>query len=394
MAKDLKRDPNTGLIRVLYVGAPFSAPGPYPFFRIDPLLATTPISGNQFGLPHELVKKAMRLYMPRTREDLVSKYDVVGLDDSTYAGFPPNMLPWLRDGCREDSLGIFMGGGSEAFGGAHGFPSWGDTVLVEVMPVEPMPLGMGHIRNLIIKPEDEFASRTPWDDYENHNLFAAANVVSLRGGANQMSELRPTGGGGKYPGWVWWDIGNGRFFASPTGFRGSIGGPNVITSASLNFLDWKHYPDFVSNMVYFVAGLTPPSDLQLLYTARQKFLEIDIHRQLTSGMMEFAARFNADITKVDKKLAESEEHLARARSYFVDLDLQASVEAAGEVLATLEEAHDLAFRAKQTALIWVFLIEWLVVTSTGLVCGIVVWTLMVRRRLYREVPLTRIRQSR
>ena len=388
-AKEIKRDPDTGLIRVLYVGAPFSTQNPYPFFRTDPLLATTPISGNMFGLPDDMVKKAMRLYMPRSKQTLVSKYDVVGLDDSTYTSFPVGAINWMRDGCLIDGLGIFMGGGSEAFGGAHGFASWGDTVLLEVMPVGLTSQYLGYARNIVVQPHDDFASRTPWDEYESHNMFGAYNVVTLRPGANQISELTPTAGGRNDPGWTWWDVGEGRFFASPTGFRGSIGGPNVITSAGLSFIYWKHYPDFVSNMVYFLAGLTPPADLKLLYIARQRFREIDIQRQLTSGMIEFAAKFNADTDRVDAKMDEAEEILARARGFFVDLDLQSSLGEADGVLAALKEAHDLALKARGTALFWTCVTEWLVVTATGLVCGTGIWTLMVRRRFYREVSSTR-----
>jgi len=38
---------------------------------------------------------------------------------------------------------------------------------------------------------------------------------------------------------------------------------------------------------------------------------------------------------------------------------------------------------------WIFVTEWLVVSATGLICGFAVWTLMIKRRLYREVKVTR-----
>jgi len=34
-------------------------------------------------------------------------------------------------------------------------------------------------------------------------------------------------------------------------------------------------------------------------------------------------------------------------------------------------------------------IEWLAVTGTSMVCGFLLWLLMIRRRLYREVRTTR-----
>ena len=389
LGRDLKRDPDTGVIRVIYVGAPFSCANPYPVLRLDPLLSVTPISGNLFGLPTELVRKAMRLYMPRSKKDMVTKYDVIWLDDTSYVGFPPKTLEWMAEGCKVDGLGLIMGGGPEAFGAGYGFPSWGDTVLADVMPVGVTTETGGYVRNVVTARNDELASRTPWDEYEKHNLFAGHNVVSLRPGSNEISQLVPTMGGAKHSGWTWWDIGEGRFFASPTGFRGPIGSPTIVTSAGVSFIYWKHYPDFVSSIAYFTAGLTPPEDFQLLHLNRLKFREIDDRMRTVAGTIDFISRFGADTSRVDRKLSEAKARLVEAKGYFVDLNLEESRRIADEAIGILEDAYVLALRAKDKALFWIFLTEWLVVTATGLLTGGVVWALMVKRRLYREVSVTR-----
>lgn len=41
-------------------------------------------------------------------------------------------------------------------------------------------------------------------------------------------------------------------------------------------------------------------------------------------------------------------------------------------------------------MLWVYVTEWLVVSSTGMVCGFILWTVMVRRALYRAVQETRL----
>ena len=46
-------------------------------------------------------------------------------------------------------------------------------------------------------------------------------------------------------------------------------------------------------------------------------------------------------------------------------------------------------RAKDRALFWVYLIEWLAVSGTCMICAVLLWTLMIRRRLYRRVSTTR-----
>ena len=112
---------------------------------------------------------------------------------------------------------------------------------------------------------------------------------------------------------------------------------------------------------------------------------------MITGTMEFISRFGANSNSVDDKLAEAEEILSSARGYFIDLDLISALEEADQVILLLREADELALKAKQTALFWVYAIEWLTVTATLLLCGVSLWTLMVRRRLYREVSATRIK---
>ncbi len=59
----------------------------------------------------------------------------------------------------------------------------------------------------------------------------------------------------------------------------------------------------------------------------------------------------------------------------------------------LEEAFGIlsieVTRPKERAMMWIYVIEWLVVTGTLMVCGAPLWAVMVRRRLCREVAVTR-----
>jgi len=376
--KELKRDPVSGVIRVLYIGAPFM-PSPYQVFKTDPMLAPTPIQANQYGLQMSLIKKALRVYMPRTRESLVSSYDVVGLDDTSCANFRSDVLQWMADACKEDALGMFMGGGFESFGGRAGFPSWGDTVIGEVMPVECMRGQYAEGRNVVTDFEDDFIRSIPWDNYNRYSVFCGHNVATTKQGAHELSHIEAPGR--KDPCWVWWDIGNGRFFASTGGLRG--------VSGWCQFYQWKYYSDFVCNMQYFLAGLTPPIDLELLHSTRARFQDCYNQRQVVTSILDFIAKFNADTREVDLKLLEAMDSLKEARRHFVDLDLENSKNLADRAFDQFEEAYEVALRAKDAAIFWIFVTEWLVVTATAMICASALWSLMVRRRLYREVEITR-----
>jgi len=62
-----------------------------------------------------------------------------------------------------------------------------------------------------------------------------------------------------------------------------------------------------------------------------------------------------------------------------------------ELLTRADGQREAALRLKDRALFWIYVIEWLSVSATFLVAGFAVWTLMVRRRLHREIAMTRLR---
>jgi len=57
----------------------------------------------------------------------------------------------------------------------------------------------------------------------------------------------------------------------------------------------------------------------------------------------------------------------------------------------MDKAEAAADKVKNEALLWVYVSEWLSVTGTSLVCGFLLWTLMIRRRMYKEVAYTQFR---
>jgi hypothetical protein len=73
---------------------------------------------------------------------------------------------------------------------------------------------------------------------------------------------------------------------------------------------------------------------------------------------------------------------------------QEFIEAEKDVMESLErfsQVEDVARREKNNALFWVYVIEWLVTVSTFFIAGFVLWSLMVRRKLYRDVSVTKLR---
>ena len=59
----------------------------------------------------------------------------------------------------------------------------------------------------------------------------------------------------------------------------------------------------------------------------------------------------------------------------------------------MKVVSELALHAKDEALVWVYVVEWLTVSGTALVSAGAIWTLMVRRVAYREVVTTKLERS-
>ncbi len=54
-----------------------------------------------------------------------------------------------------------------------------------------------------------------------------------------------------------------------------------------------------------------------------------------------------------------------------------------------ESAQETAMEIKDNALLWVYTVEYLTVLGTILASGAVLWSVLVKRSLYREVKTTR-----
>jgi hypothetical protein len=375
-AREPRRDPELGVVRLMYIGAPFMG-GPFPYLKADPLIDATPVDGNAYGIPAGLVRKALRIYLPRSYESLESSYDILGIDDATCANIDSRVLGWFRDGVMEDGLGLFMAGGFESFGGMAGFPSWGPTPVGQVLPLDPTGGYPNGVRIKIIDPDDPLLQSLPFETFGDEYNFFDANTAQEKEGARVIARIV----GKNYPAWAWWDIGEGRTYASCTPFRGGGVGP---------FSQWLYYGDFVSNMVYFTTGIGLPQDIELVHIAREKMLRVIDERSYVISILDFVERFGASSGRALEKIGEAEEQRSSAIDLFRELKMTDSISELDGVLSTLDQAYEMAMEARDRAMMWIFLVQWLVVTGTGLLCGFILWSVMIKRRLYREVATTRL----
>lgn len=152
--------------------------------------------------------------------------------------------------------------------------------------------------------------------------------------------------------------------------------------------------DMVMNMVLYSTGRELPEDIEVLHSIRQKFTEYRMRKQLIVSTMEFGEKFGGQMSKTEQSLEGlNEQYRLAMDSYLLQKEAR-TFHILNELLANSKEANEIATRELDRVLFWVHVINWLIVTSTFMISGFVLWTLMVKRRLYREAGSTQLRGYR
>ena len=115
-------------------------------------------------------------------------------------------------------------------------------------------------------------------------------------------------------------------------------------------------------------------------------------RSYALSVIEFAEKFDANMDRAGEALAQADDERSAVFRNYVEGEYQEALDMLESALGNLERVSELALEAKDEALFWVYVIEWFTVSGTGMMCGVLLWTLMVRRSAYKEVRTTRLRE--
>ena len=380
--REERRDQATGRIRILYVGDP--VPGsPNPVFLRDPITDVVPIIASGFNFPASDIRRYMRLYMPRTFNRLHENFDVIIISDAGIAFFTDKQLNWFKDGVEEQGMALIMIGGFEAFGGNIGLGSWGPTPIQDVLPVECLADQWEDKEGklTVAERDDPLMKSLPFDEIGAYGIFYGCNIVQMKQGSTTLATYNVVGSNRRHILLSYWDLGKGSSFAMTADWTPAGG---------VDFLRWQYYGDYSLNVVTYIVGGKLPEDPTLVYQARQLIANFQDIRQTLDAVIEFASKFGGNMDAAEEMIGDAEDAKALAERSYIDAEIEDCIEQMRAAILVLEEASEKAYKLKDDALLWVYVTEWLVVSSTGLICGFVLWTFMVRRRMYREIGQTRL----
>lgn len=383
-------------VSVLYVGDSLSAYTPYvPFVEDASISVSVVMVHHHGGIPLADIHRYIRLYMPRSYDEYASRYDALVISNAYRRVLTVEQLSWFRDGVLEKGIGLVMVAGQESFGASSSRPdaSWAGSLVEEVLPVS-VPTGYQVIEHNwirrhtmeIVDHSHEFISSLPFEPQPEYmRMPVDGQLTHLKTGATTLARwIYPELG---YPPlYATWDIGEGRTFAMTHGWTdpGSQGGARFFTK-------WDYYGDFAINLVHYLAKRSLPSDYLVVHQYREQVHALFVGKGMLLSLIDFVDAFGGDPTQLNEEIQLLDEQHEGSQGLYLDHDYQEALESIRTTVEKLRSIEELAIRIKNQALLWVYVTEWLAVTGTSLLCGFIVWTLMVRRRLYREIGTTRLR---
>ncbi len=371
-------DPATGRIRMLMIGETGAKNQEATYFLLsDPMVDLTIIPAGDVA-DVQTSKRFVRIYVPRTQERLISGFDVLELFDFVPYVLVDKHIHWMRDGVRDNGMGLAlveMGWYSVTDWTGNDAAAWMATVIYEAYPCD-LVVGKQNAATFfmdIILPDP----LVDLPDFEKVQLTGVGQhgIQKARGGSKVYTVWRT----GKEAAIVGGSYGSGTTLMIPMGWD------NVpdITEA------WDYYVDLVLNHAYYVANVPLPEDVDLARRVRLAFSDYVTRRSLASSLIDFIGKFGANTVGIEEAIVALEEDKGRAERLYIQGDYEGAWDHLEDVLEGFRALSEESMKLKQRAFLWIYLVEWLAVTGTLLVCGTLLWSLMVRRRLYRQVSITR-----
>jgi len=393
-----------GRIGVLYIGC-LARSTPFWWMRSDPLFYMNFVQATlrdwagwgpaQVAKDESQVHRMIRLYMPRTYKQLSTEFDVIILANANRNAVGAHNIAMLAQGVKEAGMGLVMFGGWESFGGAFNRPDWGQTMIGQLLPTEDVIntyvlKPAGRLFLIIDKPDHEFMRSLPWDRKQPFMTNYEHNIVVAKPGSTVLAHVESSDFK-DHPGFVEWEIeGGARVFAVTGEIIGPGSEPGQVHTMCAPGRTWKYAIDFGSNLMIYLDKRPVPQDLQLVHRVRSMMFEMSTRKSLLFGLLDFCESFGANTNKIMMKVDEADRVVSEALPDYLQLRFEEVLKAYQEAEKILSKVEADAVKLKKKALTWVYTIEWLTVTGTALICGSLVWSLMVRRRLYREAGVTRL----
>ncbi len=383
-APSLCSNGSTGSRRISLLVIGYVSPSYNPFSALaeqDPLFVY-----KAYPLPPDLPdpdkRKLDRIYYPRSRRQLVEAYDAIVFTDARIRHFSSRQFSDLEYAFRDTGMA------SVTIHGPSWEHVWSVTVLYDLSPVKDFQIRF-YLPWRVRFRRDRDPVFLPFVGVGMEKVTGSAyGLMEPKLGSTVWADMVPQNSpwlvswrpAGDKPGmqWVFADKFDKDWWALSYGTRGN--NPYAI--------------DLCANLLLYSLGRPLITDIHARFQAREMLTSFQTQKGLILSMIEWAEKFGANGAPLNEKLSELEEEAERAVNYYIQQDYESAISFMSSMNSRINAIAEEAVRLKDAALLWVYFSEWAATCSTFLVSGVLLWSLMVRRRMYRAVEASRLERIR
>jgi hypothetical protein len=341
-------------------------------------------------------RRFIRTYFPKTRKTLVEDFHFFVFPDGRLDFFTAKQIADMKFAI-ENGVGSFvtMGGGM-ANPNVGWTPAWVSSSMSDTFPI----ILTDKMRQ---DATSGFSIEVIKDDPPLLSMFVPLGIEGIIG-SFAFTVLYPQ------PGSTTWAKLISRGSRLPSDAPGAWlvswrfgpnGGVSWVVADDLDSTWWSdvHYKsqneyagDVFFNILLYSTGRSLPENIFIIHDLRGRYLHYNRERGFLTSLLDFIDRFGANTRNVETRMGEIDLLNEESSDAYRASDFERALTLIDDAFDRLVSLSTDAMKLKETALFWVYITEWLVVTGTLLLSGSAVYSLMIRRKAYREVSVTRLRE--
>lgn len=391
--------------KVLILGNPANIRVTSSWLEGDPLMdpRQVPCRTHLTTLSGKDIQRFIRLYFPRSYEKLL-EYDYIMLVLVEVYHLTQKQQWMIYDAMYKDGRGGFQDRSVMSMAEYIAHP-WAESIISDAFPndadkVVSQKFAFENIflRYVINTNPNVPSIFKPYKDFEGvETAFAPGTsciAIPKEGAVVTSYEIGgfSQGHGGAYPhpqfkspGWMphtmYWKYGN-----ATTWTHSDMTGGDLYWNPSHN----PYSIDMLLAEFLFATGRKLPDDVVLVHSLRGKFGKFISTSAFIYSLLDFIDKFGANDAPVVSKMKTIIDKSDEGRRQYLMQEYEQASSTMDEAIADMETLRSEAMKLKDRALLWVYIVEWLAVSGAFLMAGFAVWSLMIRRKLYREVAVTRM----
>jgi len=399
-------------VRVMCLGAVDNQVAPYiSWFRQEPSITGHYVPSRFYesgwsGVFGERILRSVRMYFPRTYGQLVD-YDFLILDSPVVSYFGDDGIRWMKRAIEEGEVGATT---MNSLLSKHQF-CFLPFLLSELSDCFPNDgirvaeysggLGVEKLSMKIGTPySGSFRVRLNRETPPVFTPFLGLGLENFVGGGGYLMFQRP----GALV-WIWsvgnhpeiapevpylmsWEYGKGLTWSLSDNLRHGWWGWDM--PAETHVVSENPYGlDVLVNWIRHGTGREPIQDIPVFHNLRTSYGYYDDLRGMVYSVIDFVSSFGGRTIELEMRVLGTDDTVRDSKLLYMKNELEAAQERVDLALAELRAITDDSVSLKDETFLWIYVTQWTVVTATGMICGFALWTLMVRRKIYRQVSTTR-----